>query len=258
MSSSQWLVDEFGLKGRTALVTGARSGIGRASAVALARAGADLVLVGRSADSLADVEEEVAGLGVSARSVGLDLGDLDAVKDVASRLARGGAIDIVVNNAGSIFRAPLQGQGGEHWRGVMAVNLDSVVELTLPIAASMIERGFGKVVNVASLLSFQGGINVAGYTASKHGLAGLTKAMANEWSPLGVNVNAIAPGYIDTANTAPLKADAVRSADISKRIPAGRWGNPEDIASAVVFLCSNAARYIHGHVLVVDGGWMAR
>lgn len=258
MSSADWLSNEFALTGRTALVTGARSGIGKASAIALARAGADLVLIGRSVEGLEDVEREASGHGVSVRSLELDLSDLDAVAEAATALAQSETVDIVVNNAGSIYRAPLRDQTRDHWRDIMTVNLDSVVELTLPLSAGMIDRGFGKVVNVASLLSFQGGINVAGYTASKHALAGLTKAMANEWSSLGINVNAVAPGYIDTDNTAALRADAVRSAEITKRIPAGRWGLPDDISGAVVFLCSNAARYINGHVLVVDGGWMGR
>ena len=258
MSPSTWLADEFGLAGRTAVVTGARSGIGRATAIALARAGADLVLVGRSVEGLAEVESEVSGQGVSVRSIGVDLRDLDAVAAVARTLAKSDSVDIVVNNAGSIYRAPLRGQTRDHWRDITAVNVDSVVELTLPIAAGMIDRGFGKVVNVASLLSFQGGVNVASYTTSKHAIAGLTKAMANEWSSLGINVNAVAPGYIETNNTAPLLADTVRSSEITKRIPAARWGTPEDVCGAVVFLCSNAARYVHGHVLIVDGGWMGR
>ncbi len=258
MSSADWLLGEFGLAGRTALVTGARSGIGRATAIALAQAGADLVLVGRNVEGLAEVEHKVSGFGVSVRSVGVDLTDLDSVAAVARSVVQSGSVDILVNNAGSIFRAPLLSQTRDHWRDIMTVNLDAVIELTLPIAAGMIERGFGKVVNVASLLSFQGGINVASYTASKHAIAGLTKAMANEWSSLGINVNAVAPGYIETNNTAPLQADAFRSAEITRRIPAGRWGTPEDICGAVAFLCSHAARYVHGHVLVVDGGWMGR
>ncbi|MBW8076508.1 MAG: SDR family oxidoreductase, partial [Gallionella sp.] len=241
-----------------ALGSGARGGIGRAAAIALAKAGADLVILGRDAGGLSDVCKEVASHGVSVRSVGVDLEDIAGVRRTALQIADTEVIDIVVNNAGSIHRAPLSTQTTDSWRAIMKVNVDAVFEITLPLAKAMIERGFGKIVNVASLLSFQGGINVAGYTASKHALVGLTKAMANEWSSLGVNVNAVAPGYIETANTAALRADPLRNADITARIPAGRWGVPDDIAGAIVFLCSHAARYVHGHVLVVDGGWMGR
>jgi 2-deoxy-D-gluconate 3-dehydrogenase len=258
VTSFDWLRAEFALEGRTALVSGARGGIGRAAAIALAKAGADLVILGRDAGGLSDVCKEVASHDVSVRSVGVDLEDIAGVRRTALQIADTEVIDIVVNNAGSIHRAPLSSQSSGSGRAIMNVTVDAVVEITLQLAKAMIERGFGKIVNVASLLSFQGGINVAGYTASKHALVGLTKAMANEWSSLGVNVNAVAPGYIETANTAALRADPLRNADITARIPAGRWGVPDDIAGAIVFLCSHAARYVHGHVLVVDGGWMGR
>jgi 2-deoxy-D-gluconate 3-dehydrogenase len=265
-----WLSDQFSLAGRTALVTGARTGIGRAAALALAAAGADLVLLGRTRTDLAETAAEIDRVHSAAsartdgaaaqptRTVGADMSDLPAVRAVAEQLAQETRVDIVVNNAGIIRRAPLTQASSEDWRDVLTVNLDAVFELTRPLAAGMIARGHGAVVNIASLLSFQGGINVAAYTASKHAIAGLTQAMCNEWAPLGVNVNAVAPGYVETNNTEALRADPERYPAISARIPAGRWGQPEDIAGAVVFLCSPAARYIHGHILVVDGGWMVR
>lgn len=255
---NRWLDGQFGLEGRTAVVTGARTGIGREVALSLARAGADLVLCGRTAADLDDVAAEAARLGVAVTARGLDMADPAAVADAARRLAAEAEVDILVNNAGTIRRSPVTQVSTEDWRAVLTVNLDSVFELTKPLAAGMIERGSGKIVNVASLLSFQGGINVAAYAASKHALAGLTQAMCNEWAARNVNVNAVAPGYVATANTAPLRADARRYPEITARIPAGRWARPGDIAGAVVFLCSRAASYVHGHVLVVDGGWMAR
>jgi 2-dehydro-3-deoxy-D-gluconate 5-dehydrogenase len=255
---SRWLADQFGLAGRTALVTGARTGIGREVALSLARAGADLVLCGRSAVGLDDVAAEVARLGVKVTTRGLDMADPAAVAEAAGRLAAEVQVDILVNNAGTTRRGPVTQLSTEDWRAVLSVNLDSVFELTKPLAAAMVERGSGKIVNVASLLSFQGGLNVAAYAASKHALVGLTQAMCNEWSSRNVNVNAVAPGYVETAITVPLRADARRYPEITARIPAGRWARPGDIAGAVVFLCSRAASYVHGHVLVVDGGWMAR
>ncbi len=255
---NSWLTDQFGLSGTTALVTGARTGIGREIAVTLAHCGADLVLCGRTAGALADVADEARRAGAAVRAVGLEMSDLSAVRETAQRLADDAKIDIVINNAGIIRRGPLLSADCADWHEVLTVNLDAVLELTRPLAAAMITRGFGKIVNVASLLSFQGGINVASYAASKHALVGLTQAMCNEWAALGVNVNAVAPGYVETDNTAPLRADARRYAEISARIPAGRWARPADIAGAVAFLCAPAASYIHGQVLVVDGGWMAR
>jgi len=255
---SSWLSEQFGLSGSTAIVTGARTGIGQAIALALAYCGADLILCGRSADGLAETASIAAQNGAGARTIAVDMSDLAAVRETAERLARDAKIDIVVNNAGIIRRGPLVGASYGDWHEVLTVNLDSIFEFTRPFAAAMITRGFGKVVNVASLLSFQGGLNVAAYAASKHGVVGLTQAMSNEWAPLGLNVNAVAPGYVETNNTAPLRADPQRYRDITARIPAGRWAKPVDIAGAVAFLCAPAASYIHGHVLVVDGGWMAR
>ncbi|GAB2804105.1 2-dehydro-3-deoxy-D-gluconate 5-dehydrogenase KduD [Actinoallomurus bryophytorum] len=244
----------FDLSGRTALVTGARTGIGRGIAAGLARAGADLVLHGHR-DDLDEVEEEVVRAGRHARRWVLDLSDPARVAEAAAGLP---PIDILVNNAGIIRRGPALSQSAADWTDVLAVNLDSVYFLTRAVGAGMVERGSGKVIMVASLLSFQGGLNVAGYTASKHAVAGLTRALANEWAPHGVQVNAIAPGYIVTNNTDALRSDDEREAEIRARIPAGRWGHPEDLAGAAVFLSSPAADYVTGHILAVDGGWMAR
>lgn len=248
----------FSLAGKTALVTGAHTGIGRASALALAECGADLILWDREIDAELDaVAKEARGRNVAVETVGLDLADLAAARDRAGAIAAESKIDILVNNAGTIRRAPVLDTTPADWRDVLAVNLDAVFVLSQQFGASMVDRGEGCIVNVASLLSFQGGVNVVAYTASKHAVAGLTRAMANEFAGKGVNVNAVAPGYIETNNTAALRANPERKAQISSRIPAGRWGTPDDIAWPVAFLCSPAARYIHGHVLVVDGGWMS-
>jgi 2-deoxy-D-gluconate 3-dehydrogenase len=246
----------FDLTGTTALVTGAAKGIGRVIAVGLARAGADLVLHARRADDLAAVEAEIAETGRASTRWVLDLtAPAEEIVEAASSLAR---IDILVNNAGMIHRAPALALPYESWREVLSVNLDAVFLITRTVGAGMVGRGRGKVITVASLLSFQGGLNVAGYTASKHAVAGLTRALANEWSPYGVQVNAIAPGYISTDNTETLRDDPERESSIRQRIPAGRWGQPDDLVGAAIFLSSRAADYVAGHVLVVDGGWMAR
>jgi 2-deoxy-D-gluconate 3-dehydrogenase len=244
----------FDLSGRTALVTGARTGIGRGIATGLARAGADLVLHGHH-DDLDEVEEEVMRAGRHARRWVLDLSDPSEVAEAATGLP---PIDILVNNAGIIRRGPALAQSAAGWSEVLAVNLDSVYFLTRAVGAGMVERGSGKVIMIASMLSFQGGLNVAGYTASKHAVVGLTRALANEWAPHGVQVNAIAPGYIATNNTDALRSDDEREAEIRARIPAGRWGRPEDLAGAAVFLSSPASDYVTGHILAVDGGWLAR
>ncbi|WP_250036635.1 SDR family oxidoreductase [Paractinoplanes maris] len=244
----------FSLHGRTALVTGSRGGIGRAIAVALARAGADVVLHGHHND-LDDVEREVRETGRGSTRWILDLSDTAAIPGAVATLP---AIDILVNNAGIIRRAPAADHCFEDWRDVLGVNLDAVFQLTRTVGAGMLARRHGKIISVASMLSFQGGLRVPGYTAAKHGLAGLTKALAAEWAAEGVQVNAVAPGYVVTDNTAALRADPVREAEITARIPAGRWGRPDDIAGAVVFLASPAADYVNGHLLAVDGGWLAR
>jgi len=264
----------FDLDGRVALVTGANTGLGRAIAVALAQAGADIVLAGRS-DPAATVEQVLAS-GRRCHSVYADLlpgtlsvaasaalsgsvtqtGGLAGVVDQA--LAAFGRLDILVNNAGIIRRADATDVTEEDWDAVVDTNLKSMFFLSQAAARHMLVNGGGKIINIASLLSFQGGIRVPAYAASKSGVAGLTHALANEWAARGVNVNAIAPGYFATNNTEALRNDAVREPQILARIPAGRWGQPDDLAGAAVFLSSRASDYVHGVVLPVDGGWLAR
>jgi 2-deoxy-D-gluconate 3-dehydrogenase len=243
---------------KIALVTGASTGIGAAIAKALAQAGADLVCHGNThpPDAICD---EVRKLGRRAHAVRADLADRKAPATlVGQTLDLFGRIDILINNAGIIRRSPAVTVPDPDWDAVLEVNLSSVFRLAQAAGAQMLQRGSGKIVNIASLLSFQGGVMVAAYAASKGGVAQLTKALANEWAPKGINVNAVAPGYIRTNNTAALQADELRNRQILERIPAGRWGEPADIGGAVVFLCSKASEYVHGHVLVVDGGWMGR
>jgi 2-deoxy-D-gluconate 3-dehydrogenase len=247
----------FDLSGKVAIVTGANTGIGRAIAVALAQAGADVALAGRSrADETA---EQVRAAGRRAALIEADLSTTAPVGAVVDRtLAELGGLDILVNNAGIIRRADAAEFSEEDWDSVIDTNLKSLFFLCQATGRRMIAQGSGKIVNIASLLSFQGGIRVPSYAAAKSGVAGLTKALANEWAGKGVNVNAIAPGYIATNNTAALQADETRNRQILERIPAGRWGDPKDIAGAAVFLASPAADYINGHVLAVDGGWLGR
>lgn len=248
------MTDPFRLDGRRALVTGANTGIGQAIALGLARAGAHVVAAGRS--SLDETLGLLAAEGLAGEAMQLALDDLAAA---AARLGEAGPIDILVNNAGIIRRADSVDLTEADWDAVLDVNLKAAFLLSQAFARAAIGRGAGgSIVNIASLLSFQGGIRVASYTASKHGIAGLTKVLANEWAAKGINVNAIAPGYIETSNTEALRADPDRSRAILDRIPAGRWGAASDIAGAAVFLCSPAARYVHGIVLPVDGGWLAR
>jgi 2-deoxy-D-gluconate 3-dehydrogenase len=248
----------FDLSGRTALVTGANTGIGQAIAVALAQAGADVVVAGRSA-----ADETGAAVGATGRkfhTITADLADAaNAGEVVRQATARGLTIDILVNNAGTIRRADALEFTEADWDAVMDVNLKSVFFLCQAAAREMVasKRG-GKIINIASMLSFQGGIRVASYTASKSGVAGLTKLLANEWAGRGINVNAIAPGYVATNNTTALRNDETRNRDILARIPAGRWAKPEDIGGAAVFLASAAADYVHGAVIPIDGGWLAR
>lgn len=241
-------MNPFSLAGQTALVTGANTGIGQAIAVAMGRAGAHVICAGRSSC------DETVDLIDSAEALTLDFTDPMAARDVfASR-----PVDILVNNAGIIRRDDSVDFSEADWDAVMDVNLKAVFFTCQAFAKAALPRGGGKVVNIASLLSFQGGIRVPSYTASKHGVAGLTKIMANEWAAKGINVNAIAPGYIETNNTEALRADVDRNKAILDRIPAGRWGKADDIAETAVFLASPAANYIHGAVLNVDGGWLAR
>jgi 2-dehydro-3-deoxy-D-gluconate 5-dehydrogenase len=250
----------FDLTGRLAVVTGARRGIGLAATDALAAAGADIIAVSAHLEPAgSDVECRVRGHGRDFTGYRVDFTDREAVAAFTDRLERDGRpVDILVNNAGTIIRAPAAIHANEFWDEVLAVNLSAQFILSREIGRGMIDRGHGKVIFTASLLSFQGGINVPGYTAAKSGLIGLTRALANEWAGAGVNVNAIAPGYIATDNTRALRDDPTRNAAILDRIPAGRWGRPDDLAGAVVFLASSASDYVHGAVIPVDGGWLGR
>jgi len=253
-------MNAFGLTGKLAVVTGARRGIGRAMARALAEAGADVIGVSASLEeSGSAVEKDVRAAGRTFEAIRTDFADPEAVRALGADLAgRERPVDILVNNAGTIRRAPAAEHGDADWELVLQVNLNAQFTLTRAVGATMVTRGQGKIIFTASLLSFQGGITVPGYTAAKHGIAGLTKALANEWAPYGVQVNAIAPGYIATNNTEALRADPDREPAIRGRIPAGRWGKPEDLVGAAVFLASPASDYVNGHVLVVDGGWLSR
>jgi 2-deoxy-D-gluconate 3-dehydrogenase len=254
------MTPSFDLTGKLAVVTGARRGIGRAMARALAEAGADIIGVSATLEaSGSDVEKDVLAAGRTFEGIRTDFADPGAVRALGDDLAgRERPVDILVNNAGTIRRAPAAQHPDDDWALVLQVNLNAQFALTRAVGGAMVTRGRGKIVFTASLLSFQGGITVPGYTAAKHGIAGLTKALANEWAPHGVNVNAIAPGYIATDNTQALQDDPARSRAILDRIPAGRWGHADDLAGATVFLASDAASYIHGTVLPVDGGWLGR
>jgi 2-dehydro-3-deoxy-D-gluconate 5-dehydrogenase len=252
-------LDRFSLLGKRALVTGASRGLGAAMALALAEAGADVVCASSRPNGAAETATAIRARGRAAWTVYADLANPDeraAMADDAERSA--GVIDILVNNGGSIARHPAEEYPAAEWDRVLRTNLDAVFFLSQRFGRQMIERRSGKIINVASLLSFSGGITVAAYTASKHGVAGVTKALANEWAKHNVQINAIAPGYFETDNTRRLRDDPRRSQEISARIPAGRWGAPADIGGAVVFLASDASQYVNGHLLVVDGGWMAR
>ncbi len=253
------ILDKFKLDGKIALVTGASVGLGRAMAIALAEAGADVAchchFDGEADETCAAIEK----LGRHAFSVSGDMSDKEAPKKIAASVVeKFGQIDILVNNAGMIRRSPAVDFSEADWSTVIEVNLSSIFRLSQAVAKVMIKNGGGKIVNIASLLSFQGGITVPAYTASKSGVAGLTKAFANEWASKNINVNAIAPGYMATKNTTALREDEIRNRQILERIPAGKWGTPDDLQGSVVFLSSAASDYLQGHILVVDGGWMAR
>jgi len=253
------ILDTFRLDGRVAVVTGSSRGLGQGAALALAEAGADVALIDRgdASDTVAAIE----ALGRRVHSIRRDFATASpvelqgAIDEAAEALGR---IDILVNNAGTIRRAPAAEHSVADWDEVLAVNLDAVFHLSQAAGRRMLAQGSGRIINVASMLSFQGGILVPGYAASKHAVAGLTKAFANEWAASGVTVNAIAPGYMATDNTAPIRADEAREASIMARIPLGRWGTPADLQGAFVFLASDAAAYVTGTVLPVDGGWLVR
>jgi 2-deoxy-D-gluconate 3-dehydrogenase len=254
------VLDLFKLDGKTALVTGCRRGIGRAMAVALAEAGADIVVVSKSLEcSGSDVERDVLALGRRFTAYRCDFANRKAVYEFIARVtADFPAIDILVNNAGNIMRKPAAEHPDQYWDELIETNLSAQFILSREIGKRMVERGAGKIIFTASLLTFQGGITVPGYAASKGGVGQLTKALANEWAPRGVQVNAIAPGYISTDNTTALRNDPSRASAILSRIPAGRWGEADDFKGAVVYLASRASDYVSGTILTVDGGWMGR
>lgn len=257
-TTSQYLDSLFSLEGQTAVVTGASQGIGLAIATTLARAGADVVGVSSSLpDGDSPLRTAVEGAGRTLVPLRADFADRAAVADLAADLAAR-PVDILVNNGGTIRRTPAAQHSDQDFDDVMDVNLRSAWVLSREVGRQMIDRGRGKIVNTASMLSFQGGINVPGYTSSKHAIAGLTRALANEWAAHGLNVNAVAPGYVSTSNTRDLRADPDRSEAILGRIPAGRWAEASDIAGAVLFLSSRASDYVNGAILPVDGGWLAR
>ncbi|HAT4309164.1 2-dehydro-3-deoxy-D-gluconate 5-dehydrogenase KduD [Clostridium perfringens] len=258
MNMEKFSLDFFKLDGKVAIVTGGNTGLGMAYVEALAAAGAD-VLVTTFDNNTEEVKNIVESLG---RKIVFVQGDLTKKetrdKVVSTCLEQFGKIDILVNNAGTIRRAPLLEYKDEDWQAVMDINLNSVYYLSQAVAKVMAKQGYGKIINIASMLSFQGGKFVPPYTASKHGVAGITKAFANELADLNIQVNAIAPGYIKTANTAPIRADKARNQEILSRIPAGRWGEVSDLMGTVVFLSSKASDYLNGHILAIDGGWLVR
>lgn len=248
----------FTLSGQTALVTGASRGLGQAIAKALAAAGAKVLCACSNSGGAAATVNAILASGGQAQELVADLSNEQAVRELAAAALVAGPVNILVNCGGTIFRAPAHEFPMSEWHKVIAVNLDAAFLLSQLLGAEMIKRQSGKIINIASMLSYSGGITVPAYTASKHAIAGVTKALANEWAQHNIQVNAIAPGYFRTDNTAALQADAQRNAAILGRIPAGRWGEPEDLAGAAVFLASAASDYVNGHVLAVDGGWLAR
>ena len=253
------ILDRFRIEGKKALVTGASAGLGQAIAIALAEAGADVACHGNSREPDATCAQ-IEQLGRRALAVKGDLSKPESPRAIFDEtITAFDRIDVLVNNAGTIRRAPAVEYSEEDWTHVLEVNLSSVFRLSQLVGRRLLEQGHsGKIINIASILSFQGGINVPAYTAAKSGVAGLTRALANEWARHRINVNAIAPGYIATDNTAALQRDETRNRQILERIPAGRWGEPADLAGAALFLASPASDYLHGHVMVVDGGWMGR
>lgn len=256
--STSLILDQFNLKGKTALVTGSSRGLGAAIAKGLAEAGANVAVHGSSKEPKATVDA-LKRMGASCVGLVGNVGDAAVCARLVDETVRHfGTIDILVNNAGTIKRAPAIEHPEEYWQELIDVNLSSVFRLMQHAGRHMLARGSGKIINIASLLTFQGGITVPSYAAAKGGVGQLTKAFANEWASKGVNVNAIAPGYMDTDNTEALRNNPERARQIMERIPAGRWGKPEDLAGAAVYLASSASDYVHGHILVVDGGWLNR
>ncbi|NLW24680.1 MAG: 2-dehydro-3-deoxy-D-gluconate 5-dehydrogenase KduD [Clostridia bacterium] len=251
------ILDSFNLSGKVAIVTGARTGLGQGMAVGLAEAGADLVIVNRT--PMPETEAMIKSLGRRCVPIVADLISIDPIPEIINKTVEEfGRIDILVNNAGIIRRAPSMEFTEKDWDDVINVNLKTVFFLSQAAAREMAKNNGGKIINIASMLSFQGGILIPSYSASKGGIASLTKTLANEWSKHNINVNAIAPGYMATNNTKPIREDEERNKSILDRIPAGRWGLPEDLKGAVVFLASKASDYVNGHILCVDGGWLAR
>lgn len=249
----------FDLTGKTALITGGNKGIGAGMALGLAEAGADIIVASRTVEEGSEIEKQVSRLGRSFKFYKMDAADRNSVYEfITTVLAENPRIDILVNNAGTIMRKPVAEHPDEWWDDVLAINLDTPFILAREFGKHMLQHEKGKIIFTCSLLSFQGGINVPGYAASKGALASVIKAMSNEWAGRGVNVNGIAPGYISTDNTQELREDEERSSSILGRIPAGRWGTPRDFAGPVVFLSSQASDYVDGTVLVVDGGWLGR
>jgi len=257
-SLAEFNLDFFSLNGKVAIVTGGNTGLGQGYAIALAKAGADLFVVTHG-NNWDETRELIEKEGRTVTFFQADLANRDDIREVVSSCINTyGKIDILVNNAGTIRRSPLLEYKEEDWDAVIDINLNAVYFLSQEVAKVMVEQKSGKIINIASMLSFQGGKFIPPYTASKHGVAGLTKAFANELAEFGIQINAIAPGYVATKNTAPIRSDETRNKEILSRIPSGYWASPADLMGAVVFLASRASDYVNGHVLAVDGGWLAR